>query len=627
MDYSTTAKQLLEKLGGEKNIVSVTHCMTRLRFVLRDESGINDGQVKAISGVVGTMRKGGQYQVIIGNEVAKCYNEFLKLGKFGEQGGASAPAKRGNPVSVILDAISGSMSPVIPAIIGAGMVQVLNIILGWILPADSPTLQLMSVIGNTAFYFLPVLVAFSAGRKFGGNPFLVTAVVAILIHPNFVALTGAEGGINFLGIPVTSFDYSSSIIPAILTAWVMSYIEKLAEKITPAFTKNFLKPMLIILVSTPIAFLFLGPLGSFIGGGLASVLVFIQSHFSIAAYIIMAAAMPFIVMTGMHWAFIPVVFGALETPAGESLMLPAMLISNLAQGAACLAVAFKSKNSKIKQVAGSSSVSAIFAGVTEPGLYGVTMPLKRPLIAVCISSGITGLIAGLMNVSASSFASPSLLAIPIFVHAEKSNNFVMACICAGIAIVLTFVVTWVMGFADPEEDGVSSVSGSEGGKASAGKEQAIGSPVAGKAVALSQVNDETFASGVLGQGIAIEPAAGQVYAPFDGKAETVADSSHALGLVSDGGVELLIHVGLETVRLEGKHFKSHVKEGQRISKGQLLLEFDLAAIAAEGFDTVIPVVITNSDDYAEIIPVESKNVKVQDTIIRTMYTADRQNLQ
>lgn len=438
-------------------------------------------------------------------------------------------------------------------------------ILGYFLPAENATMQLLGVIGNTAFYFLPVLVAFAAGRKFGGNPFLVTAVVAILIHPNFIALTGAEGGINFLGIPVTNFDYSSSIIPAILTAWVMSYIEKLVEKITPAFTKNFLKPMLILLVSTPIAFLLLGPLGSFIGGGLASALVFIQSHVSIAAYIIMAAAMPFIVMTGMHWAFIPVVFGALDTPAGESLMLPAMLISNLAQGAACLAVAVKSKNSGLKQTAASSSVSAVFAGVTEPGLYGVTMPLKRPLAAVCISSGITGLIASIMGVSASSFASPSLLALPIFVHAEKANNFVMACICAGIAIVLTFIVTWILGFEDPAEK-----------KADAG-----------------------------------------VYAPFDGNVETVPESHHALGLTSDGGVELLIHVGLETVRLEGRHFTCHAKEGQRIRKGDLLLEFDLKAIRTEGYDTVTPAIITNSDDYAEIIPAQEKTVKAQDTIIET----------
>lgn len=453
MDYSMTAKEILEKVGGEANIVSVSHCMTRLRLTLKDESIVHDEEVKAVKGVVGVMKKAGQYQIIIGNDVANCYKEFVKLGNFEkQQGNAPTAKKKSNPVSVILDAISGSMSPIIPAIIGAGMIQVLNIILGWFLPADGQTMQLMSVIGNTAFYFLPVLVAYSAGRKFGANPVLVTAVVAILIHPNFVALTGAEGGIRFLGIPVTSFDYSSSIIPAILTAWVMSYIERLVDKITPAVTKNFLKPMLIILISSPIAFLFLGPVGSFIGNGLAAALVFVQSHASVVAYVIMAAAMPFIVMTGMHWAFIPVVFAALATPAGESLMLPAMLISNLAQGAACLAVAVKSKNSSLKQVAASSGVSALFAGVTEPGLYGVTMPLKKPLAAVCISSGITGLIAGIMGVAASSFASPSLLAIPIFVHAEKANNFVMAIVCAVIAIVLTFVITWILGFEDPKEN-------------------------------------------------------------------------------------------------------------------------------------------------------------------------------
>lgn len=452
MDYSITAKQILEKVGGEANVVSVSHCMTRLRLTLKDESIVRDEEVKAIPGVVGLMKKAGQYQVVIGNEVAKCYKEFLKLGNFSDDTAtATAPKKSGNVISAILDAISGSMSPVIPAIIGAGMIQVLNIILGWFLPAENETMQLLSVIGNTAFYFLPVLVAYCAGRKFGANPILTTAVVAILIHPNFVALTGAEGGIRFLGLPVTSFDYSSSIIPAVLTAWVMSYIEKLVEKITPAFTKNFLKPMLIILISSPVAFLILGPLGSFIGGGLSAALVFVQSKVSVLAYVIMAAAMPFIVMTGMHWAFIPVVFAALATPAGESLMLPAMLISNLAQGAACLAVAVKSRSSNLKQLGASAGVSAIFAGVTEPGLYGVTMPLKKPLAAVCISSGITGLIAGILGVAASSFASPSILALPIFVHAEKPSNIIMAVICAVISLVLTFVVTYVMGFEDPAD--------------------------------------------------------------------------------------------------------------------------------------------------------------------------------
>ena len=454
MDYSITAKEILAKVGGESNIVNVNHCMTRLRLTLKDESIVKDDEIKAIKGVVGVMKKAGQYQIVIGNEVAKCYKEFLKLGNFSDQtGGAPTPAKGGNPISIVLDAISGSMSPVIPAIIGAGMIQVLNIVLGWFLPAENQTLQLLGVIGNTAFYFLPVLVAYSAGRKFGANPVLVTAVVAILIHPNFVALTGAEGGINFLGIHVTSFDYSSSLIPAILTAYAMSWIERGVEKITPAFTKNFLKPMLIILISSPIAFLILGPLGSFIGGGLSWVLVQIQSHVSIVAYIIMAAAMPFIVMTGMHWAFIPVVFGALPPAgAGESLMLPAMLISNVGIGGVCAAIWLKSKNGALKQLGFSSGVSALMAGVTEPGLYGVVMPLKKPLIALIASNAITGLIAGIMHIEATSFASPSLLALPIFVNAERSSNFVMAAACAAISIVLSFVLTWVLGFEDKKEN-------------------------------------------------------------------------------------------------------------------------------------------------------------------------------
>lgn len=613
MEYAATAKQILAQIGGKENVVSVTHCMTRLRFVLKDESQIQDDAVKSINGVVGVMRKGGQYQIIIGNEVSKCYGEIMKLGKFSDEKGTSQSSRNhGNPLTIILDAISGSMSPVIPAIIGAGMVQVLNIILGWFLPADNQTLQLLSVIGNTAFYFLPVLVAYSAGKKFGANPVLVTAVVAILIHPNFVALTGAEGGINFLGIPVTNFDYSSSIIPAILTAWVMSYIERLVEKITPSFTKNFLKPMLIILISSPLAFLILGPLGSFVGSGLASVLVFIQSHVSIAAYIIMAAAMPFIVMTGMHWAFIPVVFAALETPAGESLMLPAMLISNLAQGASCLAVAVKSKNSGLKQLAASSGVSALFAGVTEPGLYGVTMPLKRPLGAVCISSGITGLIAGILGVAASSFASPSLLALPIFVHAEKASNFAMAALCSGIAIILSFVITWFMGFEDPtdkkgESDTYKDNSDSKL-PAPNTSTQIVLAPLAGQTVSLNQVNDETFSTGVLGLGVGIIPSEGKVYAPFDGMVETVPDSKHALGLLSESGIELLIHVGLETVSLNGKYFNVHIQEGQPIHKGDLLLEFDLKAIADEGFDTVTPVIVTNADEYTQVVPLTDKAV-------------------
>ena len=643
MDYGTTAKEILREIGGEFNVVSVTHCMTRLRFVLKDESIVDDSRVKAIKGVAGVMKKAGQYQVIIGNDVAKCYGELVKLGDFkgGREAASEKPKEKQNPVMAVLDVISGCMAPVIPAIIGAGMVKVLIILLGAVLPAESQTMQLLTVIGDCAFYFLPMLVAFSAAKKFNTNPYLVAAVIGVLLHPSFISLLEqATDGVRFIGIPVTSATYSSTIIPSILTAWAMSWIERGVDRITPSVTKNFLKPALILLISAPVAFIILGPLGSIIGNVLASAVLAIQSHVSILASIIMAAAMPFIVMTGMHWAFIPVTMAALATPAGESLMLPAMLISNIAQGTSCLAVAVKSKNSSLKQVASASSFSALLAGVTEPGLYGVTMPLKRPIMAVCIASGITGAVAGAVRLSAFAFATPSLVSLPQFVSPEGASNLMLSVTVTAISAVLSFVLTWVLGFENPAEVSVQDAGEAETAGApeetlSAGEKKdasadgateipAGGSavayaPIAGEAVPLSQVNDPTFAEEILGKGLAIRPAEGKVFAPFDGTVETVFETKHAMGLRSDDGLELLIHVGLETVSLNGKYFTAHVTDGQRIHRGDLLLEFDRDAIAAAGCETITPVIVSNTDDYSEIQTVTGRLVGPEDPVL----TADR----
>lgn len=615
MDYSVVAKKILEKVGGEKNVVSVTHCMTRLRFVLKDESIVNDDAVKAIQGVAGVMKKAGQYMVIIGNDVAKCYKELQKLGNFDDSAGASEkPKEKQNPVMAVLDVISGCMAPVIPAIIGAGMVRVLLILLGFAFPAENQTMQLLTVIGDCAFYFLPILVAFSAGWKFGTNPYLVAAVIGVLIHPNFIALLeGAEAGVRFLGIPVTSATYSSTLIPSILTAWAMSYIEKLVEKITPSVTKNFLKPALILLISASVAFVILGPLGSLVGNGLAAAMAWIQANVSVLAAVIMAAAMPFIVMTGMHWAFIPMVFAALDTPAGEFLMLPAMLVSNLAQGASCLAVSLKSKNSGLKQNAFASGCSALLAGVTEPALYGVSMPLKKPMAAVCIASGISGAVGGLMHLSAFAFATPSLVSFPQFIGTEH-NNMMLAVGIGVLAMALSFALTWVMGFEDPADESGSKADAQDmahtaGTVQAAGTEKTVYAPMSGEIVPLNRVNDETFAGEMLGKGSAVIPSDGKVYAPFDGEVVTLFPTKHALGLKSDSGVELLIHVGLETVNLNGKHFTAHAKEGQRMKTGDLLLEADLRAIKAEGYDIITPLIVTNSDDFSEISVLTQGQVK------------------
>ena len=640
MDYAVTAKRILECVGGEGNILSATHCMTRLRIVLKDESIVKDEEVKAIPGVVGVTRKSGQYQIIIGNNVAKCYKEFSKLGNFTEDtangasgGGAVRAKKKFNPLSAVLDAISGSIAPIIPAIIGAGMIRVVYIIINFWVPAENSTMVILNAIADAAFYFLPILVAFSAGKKFGANPYLCAAVVGVLIHPTIIeAVSNATGEwADFLWIPILNTSYSSTVLPAILTAYAMSWIEKGVDKITPAITKNFLKPMLIILISAPVALIALGPLGAYIGLGLEWIITNLNAYVPWLVAIIMAVAMPYLVMTGMHWAFIPVTLAALDTPEGEMLMLPAMLAANLALGASCLAVAVRSKDKTLKQEAAASGISAMFAGVTEPGLYGVMLPRKKPLIAVAIACFVSGLISGLAGVAASAFASPSLLSITIFVHGEGFTNLIWAIVVAAVSIVISFVLTlfipelsklFVKLFpkkakataegATDEQHPAESVEEVAGTQQNNGEDR-VYSPLKGKLIALEDVPDETFASGALGKGVAIIPAEGKVYAPFDGTVETA--MGHALGLMSESGVELLIHVGLETVNLNGKRFTPHISEGQSFKRGDLLMECDLSVISAEGYNTVTPVVVTNADDYAGIDVISPAEVKEGEAII------------
>ncbi len=632
MDYSVTAKKILKAVGGEKNIQSVTHCMTRLRLILKDESIVNDEEVKKIRGVMGVMKKAGQYQIIIGNDVAACYKEFVKLGSFQEKAGESGGSneKNQNVIMRILDIISGCMSSLIPAIIGAGMIKVLVVILGFFMDSSSQTLQLLTVMGDCAFYFLPILLAYSAGKKFNTNPMLVAAVAGVLLHPDFISLF-ADGSVKFLGIPVINTSYSSTVIPILLTAWAMSYIEKFVDKITPSVTKNFLKPFLILLISAPVAFIILGPLGGVIGNGLATIVYAIQTKAGFLALMIMSAAMPFIVMTGMHWAFVPISITALATPAGDTVLLPAMLASNLAQGAACVAVAMKSKNSDLKQVASASGFSALLAGITEPAMYGVTLRLKKPMWAACIASGIVGIFIGFVQLAAYAFATPALVALPQFIGGDSNMNVIYACIAGVASMLLSFVLTWVIGFDDPvneEEDeeeieetnlfieNEESKEAEEVFNRVSGVE--VKSPLTGAAVPLNIVNDATFSEEILGKGGAVIPTEGKVYAPFDGEVSTIFDTKHAIGMVSETGVEVLIHVGLDTVQLGGRHFTAHVENGQKVKQGDLMLEFDIEAIKSEGYDIITPVIITNTDNYVDITARRGRQIQAGDALIKAV---------
>ncbi|HEL1629667.1 TPA: PTS glucose transporter subunit IIA [Streptococcus suis] len=600
MKYKNTALAILEAVGGEKNVLRATHCVTRLRLELKDENIVSDERVKSISGVLGIMKKNGQYQIILGNDVANYYKEFTALGKFDSD--SVQQVKKANVLEQVIEYIAGSMTPLIPAMLGGGMIKVLVIVLPMLglLKADSQSISFLAFFGDAPYHFMPIFLAYSASQKLKVTPALAMSVAGILLHPNFVQMVSSGDPLHFLGAPVTPASYGSSVIPILIMVWLMKYIEAVFNKITPAVTKSFLQPTLVLLVSGFIALVLVGPLGVIVGEGLSQL---VEQMHGVAGWLTLAvlgAIMPFIVMTGMHWAFAPIFLAAsIATP--DVLILPAMLGSNLAQGAASMAVAFKSKNSNTKQIAFAAGFSALFAGVTEPALYGVTLKYKKPLYAAMIGGGLAGLFVGLTGVKAYLFAVPSLIALPQFIYSEAASNITNAMIAAAISIIVTFILAYFLGI-----DGETSTVNLEKVAPGISSRKNVFSPLSGQILPLEKVNDATFSKKMLGEGVAIIPKDGKVYAPFDGAVTSLFPTKHAIGLTSDEGVELLIHFGLETVELKGRGFVSHVSDGEKVEKGQLMLEVDVEMLVAEGYDIVTPVVVTNTQEYLDVLLLSTK---------------------
>ncbi|MEG3324916.1 beta-glucoside-specific PTS transporter subunit IIABC [Streptococcus suis] len=600
MKYKNTALAILEAIGGEKNVLRATHCVTRLRLELKDENIVSDERVKSISGVLGIMKKNGQYQIILGNDVANYYKEFTALGKFDSN--SVQQVKKANVLEQVIEYIAGSMTPLIPAMLGGGMIKVLVIVLPMLglLKADSQSISFLAFFGDAPYYFMPIFLAYSASQKLKVTPALAMSVAGILLHPNFVQMVSSGDPLHFLGAPVTPASYGSSVIPILIMVWLMKYIEAVFNKVTPAVTKSFLQSTLVLLVSGFIALVLVGPLGVIVGEGLSQL---VEQMHGVAGWLTLAvlgAIMPFIVMTGMHWAFAPIFLAAsIATP--DVLILPAMLGSNLAQGAASMAVAFKSKNSNTKQIAFAAGFSALFAGVTEPALYGVTLKYKKPLYAAMIGGGLAGLFVGLTGVKAYLFAVPSLIALPQFIYSEAASNITNAMITAAISIIVTFILAYFLGI-----DGETSTVNLEKVAPGISSRKNVFSPLSGQILPLEKVNDATFSKKMLGEGVAIIPKDGKVYAPFDGAVTSLFPTKHAIGLTSDEGVELLIHFGLETVELKGRGFVSHVSDGEKIEKGQLMLEVDVEMLVAEGYDIVTPVVVTNTQEYLDVLLLSTK---------------------
>lgn len=464
-DYKVVADKIVDAIGGVDNIESVTHCMTRLRFVLKDEKKVNDEVVKKIDGVMGIAKQGGQYQIIIGNHVGEAYDFVAKKGNFADGyvniDEGDLPKEKLTLKKVgnnILDAIVGTMTPLIPAIIGASMVKLLAMILAMIgvLSKDSNTYVIVNTIGDGIFYFLPVLVAGSAAKKFKTDMFLAMGIAAVLIHPDFRSLmesvTVGQTAAHFIGIPIASVKYTYTVIPALVSTWVLSYIERWVDKITPAITKNFLKPMLILLIAAPIAILVIGPVGIMIGELISSFVYFIQSKIGFLAVGIMGAIWPLLVITGMHRVFTPTIIETISATGMEGTVMPSEIGANLSLGGVSLAVALKTKNTELRQTALAAAASALIAGTTEPALYGVAVRLKRPLIASCITGFVCGCIAGLAGLASRSMVSPSVITGIQFIDPANPGFSIAAIIgVSALSIILSFILTLIIGFKDIPE--------------------------------------------------------------------------------------------------------------------------------------------------------------------------------
>lgn len=624
MDYKKIAQQILDNVGGSENIKTFTHCATRLRLTLKNNDKVDVETIKDIDDVIGAVNQGGQFQVIIGNDVKYVYKELQQIADISEGSEASETTEEKSVVNKVLDTVAGIFVPIVPALAGSGMLKaVLAIValLGWI-DTSGQTYQILNFVSDAIFYFLPMLLAHSASVKFGTNPYLSITIGGILLHPTFTTMiaTAREAGesIHLFGLPVTLVNYGSSVIPIILTIWFMSFVEPVVDKIVPKVTRIFSTPLITLFIVAPVALIVIGPLGTFLGDGLAGGIKWLDSYASWLIPMIIGTFTPLLVITGMHYALISIGINSLAKFGFDTVAGPGMLVSNIAQGGAALAVAVRTKDVKLRSLGISTGISAIL-GITEPALYGVNLPYRKPLYSAMIGGGLGGLFLGIMGVGRFQQVPPGILALPSFIGEDGLSNVTYTIIGIGIAFAGAFIAQLILGVDDKNKTVVAQEEVTvhpQPVETNVTKEPvSIDSPMDGKVLPLEQVNDEVFAQGLLGKGVAILPTDGLVYAPFDGTISVFMESKHAIGLLGSNGVELLIHCGLDTVSLEGEGFTAHVKQGDVVEKGDLLLTMDVNFIRSKNLETTTPVLVTNSAEYKEVIPTNREDIQMGQEII------------
>lgn len=621
MNYKSLAEEILRLIGGESNIASLVHCATRLRFTLKDEKKANTAKLKQTKGVMGVVSSGGQYQVIIGSDVSHVFKEIMGMTKLESSDGGQEKDDR-KVVDKVIDTISGIFTPVLPAITAAGMLKAVLAILitTKLLTNDSQTYQVLNFMADAGFYFLPILLANSAAKKFKVNPYMAMMIGGMLLHPTFTGMITAAKeagtGIAVFGMNIPLASYGSSVIPIILSVWLMSYVEPFADKVSPKAVKFFLKPLITAMVVGIATLVVVGPLGYIISDKVAAVIGAIEARASWLVPTIIGALSPLLVMTGTHYGIIPIGINNIMTLGYDTFVGPGMMVSNVAQGGAALAISLKTKDSEFKQLASTAGITGL-CGITEPALYGVNLKTKIGLYASIIGGGIGGLFFGIFGVARYATGSPGLLTLPVYIGGDSMSNFYYACIGVVISIVVAFIIAFAL-YKDSVDEKVEEKK--EEVKKAPAKEgmTAVCAPLAGEAVALSEVNDLTFAEEIMGPGMAIIPTEGKVVSPVNGTVAMIFETKHAIALVDDNGTELLIHVGLDTVKLGGKYFTAHVKAGDKVKVGSPLVDFDLNGIKGEGYDIITPVIVTNSAEYSSVLSITDRAVKMGEEVIKVV---------
>lgn len=616
--YEDLAKEIVKNVGGKENVVSLTHCITRLRFKLKDEAKASDDILKSMSGVVTVMKSGGQYQVVIGNHVPEVYADVMPLLGL-EEGSADRMEDSGNGslFNRAIDVISGIFQPILGIMAACGMVKGLNalfVALGLYTDTCGGYL-IFNAIGDGLFNFMPLFLGYTAAKKFNLKPMIGLVIGAIMCYPTVQNSALSAGGealytlfagtmfesavyTDFFGIPLIAMDYTGTVIPVIFVVYFATKCEKFFSKFIPDLVKFFFVPMLTLFVAIPVGFLLIGPVATFGSAVIAEAVMSVRNFSPMLAGAIVGLTWQILVIFGLHWGFIPVYINNIMTNGYDNVMMP-FFACTFATSAVVLAIFFKTKNRQMKEMALPNFISGIF-GVTEPAIYGILLPLKKPFVISCIAGGIGGGFYGAFNFRKFMMGGMGIFEFPAMIEPDGSmGNLIVAVAGVLITMVIAFSATMFL-YKEPEMLAEEKLT-EEKKTSSMMRRTEIASPLKGEVRKLSEIKDEAFASGVLGKGAAIVPEEGKVYAPADGEITALFPTLHALGMRTEEGAELLIHIGLDTVQLGGEGFEAHIKEGDRVKKGQLMISFDMELIAGKGYCLETPVLITNSDDYLEVI--------------------------